>query len=119
MRRPFFTRRRSKFNVDHSAAGKAVRTVDGIVFHSQREAAYYRVLKALEAAGQIDQLQRQVAFPIVVKGVRVAVYKADFSHQDRATGQLVVTDVKGYRTESYRLKKALVEALYGIRIRET
>lgn len=37
---------------------------------------------------------------------------------DDERGARIVEDVKGFKTPVYRLKKKLVEALYGIQIRE-
>lgn len=92
--------------------------VNGITFDSKKEADRYRDLKLLVAAGQIGGLQLQPVFPIVVNGVKICEYRADFSYQD-AGGATVVEDCKGMRTPVYKLKKKLVEAQYGIRILET
>lgn len=110
-------RTRSKYNVDTSAAGKAKRTVEGIVFHSQREALRYRVLTAWENAGLISQIRRQVPYVCVVNGQRICEYRADFEYMPRE-GTKVTEDSKGARTGEYRIKRKLVEALFGIRIRE-
>lgn len=50
--------------------------------------------------------------------LKVATYRADFQYWDCERNELVVEDVKGVRTAMYRLKKKLVEAQYGITIRE-
>jgi hypothetical protein len=108
-------------------AGKAKRSkyrnkrceVDGITFDSQREAARWLELKALESAGAIAALRRQVRIPIVVNGVRVCVYVADFTYVER--GRRVIEDVKSSFTRKlpvYRLKKKLVKAACGIEIIE-
>lgn len=112
---------RSKYGVRMDAAGKAARTIDGIVFHSRREAKRWAELKLLEKAGLIRDLARQMPFPILAQrpdGTRVAVgtYVCDFVYMQ--DGQRVIEDAKGVATESYRLKKKLVEAQYGIRITE-
>jgi hypothetical protein len=91
--------------------------LDGIRFPSKREAQRYGVLKMLEKAGEISWLQLQPSFPVLVNGVRVFTYKADFSYFDR-TGIAVVEDVKGYKTPMYRLKKKCVKAQYGVEIKE-
>lgn len=76
------------------------------------------VLELREAAGQITDLERQPAYPLVVNGVSVGTYCADFCY--REGGALVVEDVKSIptRTPVYRLKRRLVKALYGIDVRE-
>lgn len=128
--------RRSKYN--------AVRTtVDGFTFDSKKEAKRYGELKWLEADGQIRNLKRQPSFvllaPVVVGGREnvndgvlsgmepVGTYRADFSYEECQSllrppprWLLVVEDVKsaGTRTPVYRLKKKLVEATYGIVVKE-
>ncbi len=98
---------------------KAVRTVvDGIAFASKKEARRYLELRLLERAGEIHSLQLQPSFPIVVNGVKVCKYVADFSYIDH-TGSPVVEDVKGMKTPIYNLKKRLVKAVHGVEIHET
>ena len=94
--------------------------VDGIRFASKAEAKHYGELKILEAAGDIKDLELQPEYPIIVNGIRVAIYRADFRYMDRTKHGViqVIEDVKGMRTPVYKLKKKLVEALYGITITE-
>lgn len=98
---------------------KAVPTVvDGIRFDSKAEARRWSDLKNMERAGTIELLERQPKYPLVVSGLKIATYKADFAYTDRRTGEHIVEDVKGFLTPVYRLKKKLVKALYGVEIRE-
>lgn len=93
--------------------------VDGVHFDSKKEAARWAELKAMEAAGEISGLRRQVRIPLVVNGVRVATYVADAVYV--RTGKRVVEDVKSpvtRRLPVYRLKKRLLSAIYGIDINE-
>jgi len=90
--------------------------VDGHLFPSQHEADRYRELRALEQAGAIEDLRLQFRLPLEVQGVLIAHYVADFTY--RENGHLVVQDAKGFRTEVYRLKRKLFEALYAMRIQE-
>lgn len=94
-------------------------TVDGITFASKKEARRYRELKLMERAEAIQDLQIQVAFPLIKKSVwgREIKYIADFTYYE--DGHLVVEDTKGYRTDVYKLKKRLMAEVYGIEIRET
>lgn len=96
-------------------------TVDGYRFASKKEAARYRVLKAMEAAGDIRRLELQPKYPLLVNGAKCGFYVGDFRYERRAAGgwEAVLEDVKGVRTPVYRLKKKLVKALYGIDILET
>tara|TARA_X000001388_G_scaffold67229_1_gene54460 strand:+ start:1564 stop:1905 length:342 start_codon:yes stop_codon:yes gene_type:complete len=106
---------------------KAIRTeVDGIMFHSKKEAKRYSELKLLEKAGEISQLELQPKFIIQIEGIKICNYIADFRYIDKKAqgtngqmGTTVVEDVKGVLTPVYRLKKKLVEALYPyVKIRE-
>lgn len=92
--------------------------VDNIRFASKAEAKRYRDLKLLEAGGKIGDLECQPRIPLVVNGVKVGVYVADFSYFDAESGMVVLEDVKGVRTPLFKLKKALVKALYGREIVE-
>lgn len=91
--------------------------VDGHRFHSKREAARYKVLKAREEAGEIADLALQPRYPVIVEGEKIGTYVADFRYTEN--GAVVVEDVKGCRTPSYLWKKKLIKALYGIEIVET
>lgn len=93
-------------------------TVHGWMFHSRREAQRYRELLLLGQAGELRDLELQPRFPLIVNGVKVGSYIADFRYQDRTRGD-VIEDSKGFRTQTYVLKRKLVEALYGIAVRET
>lgn len=90
--------------------------VDGIRFASKKEARRYGELKLLATAHRIDTLLLQKAFPLVVNGIKIATYKADFSYFEG--GGEVVEDCKGFVTPIYRLKKKLMLACHGIEIKE-
>lgn len=62
-------------------------------------------------------LERQVDYKLAVNGIHICVYRADFvlTYKD---GRKVVEDVKGVRTEAYKLKKSLMKAVHGIDIVE-
>lgn len=93
--------------------------VDGISFDSQKEAARYRELKLLERAGEVSNIDRQVEYQLIPKqpGERAVKYIADFRYKDKG-GKTVVEDVKGYKTEVYKIKRKLMLYRYGIRITE-
>lgn len=98
-------------------------SVDGIVFDSRREADRYLVLKSMEEDGTIEDLRRQVryelvpAFDVDGKHYRPVCYVADFVYVE--DGKEVVEDVKGMKTDVYRLKSKLFARRYGKAIRET
>lgn len=91
--------------------------VDGFTFASKREAARYKELLVLQRARQISQLELQPEYPLVINGMKIGKYIADFMYVEN--GSVVVEDAKGFKTPVYRLKKKLVLALYGVEIRET
>lgn len=91
--------------------------VDGIRFASKKEASRYLELRLLEKAGEINQLELQPSFDLMVSGVKVGRYICDFEYKNG--DKWVYEDVKGVKTPVYRLKKKLVKALYGIDILET
>jgi hypothetical protein len=91
--------------------------IDGQRFDSKGEAGRYQELKLLEAAGVITDLERQIKYALVVNGVKLGAYVADYRYKEN--GQQVVEDFKGVVTPVYRLKKKLMKALHGIDILET
>ena len=90
--------------------------VDGFKFDSKAEARYYGILKMRKLAGEIVDFKRQVPYDLVVNGISVGKYIADFliQHADRKE----VIDVKGVKTPIYNLKKRLMKAIYNIEIIE-
>jgi len=99
---------------------KNVKTIlDGISFDSRKESARYVVLKLMQKAGEISDLTLQPKFDIVINGVKVCSYVADFSYIEN--GVKIVEDVKSEMTRklpAYRLKNKLMRAVHGIEIRE-
>lgn len=86
----------------------------GLVFDSVKERNYYMFLENLLQAGEITDLRLQVAFELQPRFkaknghiIRPITYKADFVYKDK-DGQEVIVDVKGYKTEAYKLKKKLM-----------
>ena len=98
--------------------------IDGIKFDSKREGEYYQKLKILEEKGLIKDLELQKEwllqdkFKINGKTRRKIVYKSDFSYVSTEDDRLHVIDVKGFRTDLYKLKKKLFEYKYGVEIEE-
>lgn len=91
-------------------------TVDGITFDSAKEARRWNELRMLEKAGTITGLRRQVRFDLEANGRLICVYVCDFLYHHG--GKEVVEDVKGVRTDVYRLKKKMMLACYGIDVQE-
>lgn len=99
---------------------KKTQTIDGMVFDSRKEALRYGELKLMERAGLVKDIQTQVKFELIPKqdGERACYYIADFIYTDCETGQRVVEDTKGYRTEVYRIKRKLMLYRHNIKIKE-
>ena len=92
-------------------------TIDGHRFASQAEGRRYVALKKMAKDQEITDLDLQPKFPIEVNEHKICTYIADFDYTDK-DGAYIVEDVKGFKTSIYRLKKKLVEAIYGIEITE-
>lgn len=97
-------------------------------FHSKKEYSRSNELKLLEKAGVISHLQEQVVYELIpsqyriVNGKKKCVeramkYIADFQYVEN--GETVVEDVKGFRTEVYKMKKKLMLFIHDIQIKET
>lgn len=93
--------------------------IDGYKFDSLAEGRHYQTLKLRLQAGEISKLAVHPRFPIAVNGVHVCDYIGDFAYQEN--GELVVVDVKSKATReiaTYRIKRKLMAAVYGIAVRE-
>jgi hypothetical protein len=101
---------------------KKVRNEHG-AFDSQKEFMRFLELRQMERDGKIHQLDRQVVYELaegcILYGRRrpPMKYKADFRYLEQ--GQTIVEDVKGFRTQAYKLKRHLMKSKHGIEIRET
>lgn len=118
---------------------RKVRTSDGIVHDSRKEAVRWNELRLMEKAGEITELKRQMEFLLIPPQYeeietggrkkktkrklveRSVVYRADFVYHD-AQGDIHVEDVKGYKGGGaysvFSIKRKLMLYVYGIRIRE-
>lgn len=90
--------------------------VDGIRFDSKKEAKFYKDLKLQMAAGEIKEFELQPKFVLLEKEKdrvtgRGIKYIADFKIT-YADGSVEVIDVKGHKTQVYKLKKKLLLAKY-------
>lgn len=100
--------RAHKYNVSDSSA----RTVDGITFASAAESRRYGELRMIEMAGHITGLTIQPEFELQPaythggKRERAITYRADFGYDQ--DGQRVIEDVKGVRTQVFKIKRKLL-----------
>lgn len=110
-----------------SKYGNRKTTLNGVEFDSHKEAQRYAQLRLLERAGRITNLRCQVKYILIPtqrdeRGKlleKERSYVADFVYFDLASGKEVVEDTKGFRTDTYKLKKAMMLWFHGIRITET
>jgi hypothetical protein len=107
---PAAPKRRNKYNAEKVEA-------DGHTFDSKKEHARYLQLSALQARGEIAGLKVHPEFDLEVNGHHICRYVGDYQYEEG--GRLMVEDVKGCRTRVYRIKRALMWAVYGISIKET
>ena len=116
------TTRKSKYNA------KPVRDETGKqTYASRKEARRGAELELMEREGLIHNLRKQPRYPfkrsstmpeaLVYDSGRVVTYVADFEYTDSA-GEKVIEDVKGFKTLTYKLKKALMWAYYRIEVVE-
>lgn len=91
--------------------------VNNIKFDSKKEANRYIELLDMEKAGKIKNLKLQPVFELQPrfkknnKTYRPIKYIADFKYID-INNNIIIEDVKGRRTEVYRIKKKVFENKY-------
>ncbi len=97
----------------------------GETFDSMLECERYKYLKALEQQKVISNLQRQVKYVLLPSQKdsktqktieREITYLADFVYEKGS--QTIVEDVKGMKTDVYKIKRKLMLYFHGIRIKE-
>ena len=87
--------------------------VDGILFDSKKEARRYNHLRLLESSGEIKELVLQPKFLLqdnfIYKGktYRKIEYIADFSYIRVNDDMLVIEDVKGLKTDVFKIKQKI------------
>lgn len=102
---------------------------DRIIFPSEGERDRYKELRLLERAGEIRDLVAHPAFPLIVDGVKIGMYRADFRYialrrilaggLPYKAGSEIVEDFKSPPTaakETFRRNVKHVEAQYGVAI---
>lgn len=91
-------------------------------FDSKKEYLRYLVLEDMQRKGEINGLRTQVPFVLVppfqlngkkYKGIR---YIADFVY--KKDEKVIVEDVKGIKTDVYKIKKKLMAYMHKIEIKE-
>ncbi|MEK3887748.1 DUF1064 domain-containing protein [Bacillus sp. FSL K6-3431] len=101
-----------------SKYGNKKTTLDGIVFDSKAEAKYYQQLKWLQECKEILFFRTQLryllqeAFEKNGKTHRKIEYVADFEVH-RKDGSIEVIDVKGVKTDVFRMKEKMFHKKYS------
>lgn len=102
-------KRRSKY-------GAIPVVVNNIRFASKLEAKRYTELRALEATGEIFNLELQPVYKLTICGVDCGKLIFDFQYFTRATnakrGESIIEETKGFRTPLYKFKLKIFHAIY-------
>ena len=100
---------RSRRTISKNKYGAIKTVVDGITFHSKKEAERYKILALLESQGKINSLRLQPRIPLMVNGIKIGHYVGDFEYIH--LGNKVLEDVKSVatRTAVYKIKKKILE----------
>ena len=85
--------------------------VNGLNFQSRKEADRWLQLLWLETTGQIQNLKRQVRYPLRIDGKLTGHYIADFVYDEGANKE-IVEDAKGMKTQLFNFKIKVFKALY-------
>lgn len=105
----------------HNKYGNVRTDYNGRTFSSKKEAAHAQRLDLLKRASDPKErvllVKYQVPFRLDIGRCHIADYIADFV-VEYANGRKEIQDVKGFRTDVYKLKKKLLFALHGITIIE-
>jgi len=83
-----------------------------ISYHSAKEAAYAQELDLRIRAKDIKSWRRQVKLDLKVYGCHICNYYIDFelTHNDNS---IELVEIKGFVTDTWRLKWKLTEAIYN------
>ena len=89
---------------------------EGFRYDSKKEAAFAQKLRLLQDAGKIKYFLRQVSFHLSAKP-RVT-YRCDFmvANNDGHDQPTEFFEVKGFMTDTARVKIAMTEKIYGVKI---
>ena len=101
----------------------------GIKFDSKKERDYCIYLKDQKNKGKIVDFKLQPEFVLIPSQKdkltgrvieRPLKYRADFIvyYTDSRVDNLEIIDVKGFKTEVYKIKRKLMLFIHGIRIKE-
>lgn len=103
---------RNKFNAQKISYG-------GVMYDSKAEAGYAMkldVLKKAPGADKVVSYDRQVKFPFDLNGKHICSYQADFVVLF-GDGRKEYHEVKGFETRESSIKRKMMEAFYGIKVK--
>jgi len=99
--------------------------INGIRFDSKKEANRWCDLQIMQQAGEISNLERQVPIYLLGRDENILTptgrkmrYVADFQYFDHRINAVVLEDSKGFPTEVFKLKKAILAAM-GVDVKIT
>jgi hypothetical protein len=84
--------------------------IDGIKFISTGEGNRYLELKQYQQLGLITELELQPNFKIIIDGVFIGTYVADFKY--KVKNKWIIEDFKGAETLLFKWKFKLAKVLY-------
>lgn len=100
-----------KFKAEKSEA-------DGIKFPSKKERDYYLSLVESQKEGRLAFFLRQVPFHMP-GNIRYVIDFIEFWRTDNPEiHEIVFTEVKGFKTKEYKIKKKIIEDLFPVEINE-
>jgi hypothetical protein len=82
---------------------------NGIKFDSKKELQRYLILEKMKKDRIIFELEIHPVFPLLVNGVKIGRYTADFKYKTRQ-GETIIEDVKSKitKTRDYMLRKKIL-----------
>ena len=81
----------------------------GYKWDNPKEAARYQYLKLRERAHEIDRLEVKPMFQLMINGVKIGTYTAEFRYYDLIKDEDVVEDCKpGYNAKKKQTRKGII-----------
>ena len=82
----------------------------GYAYASKKEANRAFELDMLLRAKEIKSWKKQITLPLYFKDIKVCDYRIDFIKYE-LTGDIVLEEVKGFATDSWRYKRNMLDAI--------
>ena len=81
----------------------------GLKFDSKKEFHRYLVLEKMLSDKSITDLELQPIYPLMVNGIKIGRYTADFRYKDQS-GETIIEDVKSKatKTRDYMIRKKIL-----------